>query len=47
MPNNGPEQPSGQEEEQEGSLWLNLGKIILLIIILTAAWFVLDRLIGK
>jgi len=31
-------------EQEEGSAWKNIGKIILLIAILVAAWFVLERL---
>ncbi len=46
MLNTEPERPLGPEEEREGSLWLNIGKIILLVIVLVAAWFVLDWLIG-
>lgn len=33
--------------EEEGSIWRNIGKILFLIAVLTAAWFILDRLIGK
>jgi hypothetical protein len=43
MPNNQPEKP---EEPQEGNLWLNIGKILFLVAVLVAAWYVLDRLIG-
>lgn len=44
MANNGPERP---EEPQQGSLLLNIGKIVLLIAVLVAAWFILEKLIGK
>jgi hypothetical protein len=32
--------------EEEGSLWLNIGKTAFLIGVLVAAWFLLDWLIG-
>jgi hypothetical protein len=44
MVNNGPEKP---EEPQQGSLLLNIGKIVFLIVVLVAAWFILEKLIGK
>jgi len=34
-------------EEKQGSFWMNIGKIAFLIAVLTAAWFVLERLIGQ
>jgi hypothetical protein len=36
-----------QEEPQEGSLLLNIGKIIFLVAALVAAWFVLEWLMGS
>ena len=44
MTNNKPEKP---EEPRQGSLMLNIGKMIFLIVVLVAAWFILERLIGK
>jgi hypothetical protein len=35
-----------QEELQQGGPAKNIGKIILLIAVLVAAWFILDKLIG-
>lgn len=35
------------EEQEEGSAWKNIGKIIFLIATLVAAWFVLERLMGS
>ncbi len=43
MANSEPENP---EEPRQGSLLLNIGKIIFLIAVLVAAWFVLDWLIS-
>ncbi len=39
-----PEKP--EEPPQEGSLWLNIGKIVFLVAVLVAAWFILERLMG-
>ncbi len=36
-----------QEEPQQGSLLLNIGKTIFLIVVLVAAWFILEKLMGK
>jgi len=36
-----------QEEPQQGSLLLNIGKTIFLIVVLVIAWFILEKLIGK
>ena len=44
MTNNKPEKP---EEPRQGGLMLNIGKMIFLIVVLVAAWFILERLIGK
>jgi hypothetical protein len=41
MMNNDPENP---EEQHHGNPWLNIGKIIFLIAVLVAAWFVLEWL---
>jgi hypothetical protein len=35
------------EEPEEGSLWVNIGKIVFLIAGLVAAWFILERLMGS
>jgi len=34
------------DEQEPVSAWKNIGKIILLIAVLVAAWFVLERLMG-
>lgn len=41
--------PSGPEEsgEEEGSLLLNIGKIVFLVAVLVAAWFLLEWLMGR
>ncbi|HSQ77316.1 MAG TPA: hypothetical protein VLN91_00345 [Nitrospirota bacterium] len=44
MTNNEPEKP---EEPQQNSLVLNIGKTVFLIVVLVAAWFILEKLIGK
>jgi hypothetical protein len=44
MTNKEPEKP---EEPRQGSLMLNIGKMIFLIVVLVAAWFILEKLIGK
>jgi hypothetical protein len=44
MTNNKSEIP---EEPQHGNPWLNIGKLVFLIAVLVAAWFVLERLIGS
>jgi hypothetical protein len=36
-----------QEEPQQGSLLLNIGKTVFLIVVLVAAWFILGKLIGR
>jgi hypothetical protein len=43
MTNNKQEKP----EEPQGSLLMNIGKTVFLIVVLVAAWFILERLIGK
>jgi hypothetical protein len=35
------------EREEEGPVWLNIAKIVFLIIVLVAAWFVLEWLLGR
>lgn len=35
-----------QEKLQQGSPAKNVGRIIFLIVVLVAAWFILDKLIG-
>ena len=44
MVNNEPEKP---EEPRQGSLLLNIGKMVFLIVVLVAAWFILEKLMGK
>ncbi len=39
--------PKNPEEQQHGNPWLNIGKIIFLIAVLVAAWFVLEWLMGS
>jgi len=39
-------EPKGPEDEETVSAWKNIGKIIFLIAVLVAAWFVLERLMG-
>jgi hypothetical protein len=35
------------DEQEAGSAWKNIGKILFLIAVLVAAWFVLERLMGS
>jgi hypothetical protein len=45
MTNSKPENP---EEPRESSLWLNIAKIVFLVAVLIAAWFILEWLMrGK
>jgi hypothetical protein len=39
-------EPTGPEDQETVSSWKNIGKIIFLIAVLVAAWFVLERLMG-
>ncbi len=39
--------PEQAEGPNEGNAWLNIGKIVFLVIVLVAAWFVLEWLMGK
>jgi hypothetical protein len=39
--------PKNPDEQEQGSLIRNIGKIIFLIAVLVAAWFVLERLMGS
>lgn len=41
--NNVPKKP---EEQHEGNLWLNIGKTLFLVVVLVAAWYILDWVIG-
>ncbi len=34
------------DEPQEGSAWLNIGKIVFLVVVLVLAWYVLEWLFG-
>lgn len=38
--------PEKTEEPEHGSAWRNIGKIVFLITVLVAAWFVMDWLMG-
>ncbi len=40
------EAPNKPGEQEQGSVLLNIGKIIFLIAALVAAWFILERLMG-
>ena len=40
-------EPAGPGDRETVSAWKNIGKIIFLIAALAAAWFVLERLMGK
>ncbi len=40
-------EPKEPNEEETGSAWKNIGKIIFLIAVLVAAWFILERLMGS
>ncbi len=35
------------DQPKEISIWLNIGKIVFLIAVLVAAWFVLEWLMGR
>ena len=35
------------ETPKEGNPWINIGKIIFLVVVLVVAWFVLEWLIGR
>jgi hypothetical protein len=35
-----------REEPRQGSHWKNIGRIVFLIVVLVAAWFILDKLIS-
>ncbi len=39
--------PEQAEEPKAGNAWLNIGKIVFLVVVLVAAWFVLEWLMGK
>ena len=39
-------EPAKPEQPEEGSFWLNFGKIVFLVAVLAAAWFILERLMG-
>ena len=38
--------PTGPAGPEQGSPWMNIGKIIFLVVVLVAAWFVLEWLMG-
>ena len=41
------DQDTGRPEgPEQGSAWVNIGKVLLLVVVLVAAWFLLERLIG-
>jgi hypothetical protein len=35
-----------EQRKNEGHLWLNIGKTVFLVVVLVAAWFVLEWLMG-
>ncbi len=35
------------DDQAGGNAWLNIGKVVLLVVLLTAAWFVLEWLMGR
>jgi len=39
--------PKKTDEQEQGSAIRNIGKILFLIAVLVAAWFVLERLMGS
>jgi hypothetical protein len=39
--------PGRQEGPEQGGAWMNIGKTLLLIAALVAAWFVLEWLMGR
>jgi len=39
--------PATPEEQKDVSAWVNIGRIVFLIAVLVAAWFVLEWLMGK
>jgi hypothetical protein len=39
-------EPTGPDDQEAPCAWKNIGKIIFLIAVLVAAWFVLERLMG-
>ena len=40
-------EPQEPNDEEAGRAWNNIAKIIFLIAVLVAAWFVLERLMGS
>ena len=38
--------PGTPEDPERRSAWLNVGKIVLLVAVLVAAWFILEWLTG-
>jgi hypothetical protein len=38
--------PGTPEEPEHGSAWLNVGRWALLVVVLVAAWFILEWLTG-
>ena len=41
------EDPARPDTEEQGSAWMNIGKIVFLIAVLVAAWFLLEWLMGS
>jgi len=39
--------PENQQEQEQGSALLNIGKIVFLIAALVGAWFILEKLMGS
>jgi hypothetical protein len=47
MNKGGNKEPEKPEEQEQGSAFVNIGKIIFLIAALVAAWFILEKLMGS
>ena len=39
--------PNNSDEPEQGSVWMNIGKIVFLVVVLVVAWFILEWLIGS
>jgi hypothetical protein len=40
-------EPEGSEGSKDASAWMNIGKMVFLVAVLVAAWFVLEWLMGR
>jgi len=47
MNKGGNKEPEKSEDQEQGSAFVNIGKIIFLIAALVAAWFILEKLMGS